>query len=82
MLNQLTLKDYQARIQKFDFVELVMKERPADIAKAVFQKAKKNPLLSEFYVKVVLSSIRKAYIIMNETDQSVSNVSLINYDLG
>ena len=49
-----------------------MNETPADIAKAVFQKAKKNPLLSEFYVKVVLSSIRQAYLIMNETEQSVS----------
>jgi hypothetical protein len=49
-----------------------MNETPADIAKAVFQKAKKNPLLSEFYVKVVLSSIHQAYLIMNETEQSVS----------
>jgi hypothetical protein len=72
MLNQLTLRDYETRIQKFDFNELVLKEHAADIAKAVFQKAKKNPLHSEFYVKIVLSSIRKAYITMNGADQSVS----------
>ena len=61
------------RIKKFDFMELVMKETPADIAKTVFSKAKRNPLLSEFYVKVVLSNIREAYIIMNEAgEQSVS----------
>lgn len=75
MLNQLTIKDYQSRIKKFDFMELVMKETPADIAKAVFSKAKKNPLHSEFYVRVVLSNIRDAYLIMNDAggeEQSVS----------
>lgn len=56
-------------------MELVMKETPADIAKAVFSKAKKNPLHSEFYVRVVLSNIRDAYLIMNDAggeEQSVS----------
>ena len=69
MLNQLTIRDYQKRIEKFDFVELVMKETPADIARAVFMKAKKNPILSEFYVKVVLFNICKAYLVLNERDQ-------------
>jgi hypothetical protein len=38
MLNQLTMRDYEKRIDKFDFTELVTKEAPADIARAVFTK--------------------------------------------
>ena len=62
MLNQLTMKDYERRMEKFDFEELIMKESQADIAKAVIIKVKKNPMMSEFYVKVVLSTIRSAYM--------------------
>lgn len=38
MLNQLTIRDFDKRIQKFDFEELLKKESPAEIAKAVFNR--------------------------------------------
>ena len=62
MLNQLTIRDYSKRIEKFDFQELVAKELPSDIARTVFVKVKNNPMMSEFYVKVVLSKIKEAYV--------------------
>lgn len=75
MLNQITLKDYEQRIKRFDFLELVTKESAADIAKAIFSKAKNHPLHSEFYVRVVISQIRDAYLTMNEAEQNVSDQS-------
>jgi hypothetical protein len=58
MLNQLTIRDYEKRIEKFDFADLVAKESASDIAKAIFNKVKNNPMMSEFFVKVVLSNIK------------------------
>lgn len=67
----MTIRDYEKRIEKFQFDELIDKESPADIAKAVFQKIKKSPIHSEFYVKVVLSTIRKAYCLQNLEESDV-----------
>lgn len=61
MLNQLTLKDYEKRIRNFNFEELVAAEAMADIAKTVFQKVRKAPVQSEFYVKIVLANVCTAY---------------------
>ena len=40
LLNQLTIKDYDRRIDKFDFEQLVKTETASDVVKAVFSKVK------------------------------------------
>ena len=48
MLNQLTIRDYERRIEKFDFGELVSKETPVDIVKVVFSKVRGSSFLSPY----------------------------------
>ena len=50
----MTLKDYETRIGNFDFALLVNNETPESIARALFTKVKNNPIMSEFFVRVVI----------------------------
>jgi hypothetical protein len=87
LLNQLTIKDYDRRIDKFDFEQLVKTETASDVVKAVFSKvkslalywcqAKNNPMMTEFYVKIVIASIRKAYLGLSLDDQSEDFFALL-----
>ena len=78
MMNQITLKDYEQRVTRFDFQKLVENERPEEIARAVIVKVKNNPLMSEFFVRVVLSKIGEAYSLdANNSDQG----SLLFFDM-
>lgn len=45
---------------------MVRIEKKEDIAKAVFTKVKNNPMMSEFFVKVVLAAIKEAYMNWNQ----------------
>mmetsp|Transcript_42581 Transcript_42581/g.40844 ORF Transcript_42581/g.40844 Transcript_42581/m.40844 type:complete len:100 (-) Transcript_42581:535-834(-) len=59
-LNKLTWKNFDKLTSEFDFGALTQTESPENIAHSISVKLRKNPLMSEIYV-VVLLEICQAY---------------------